>query len=366
MIAFEAATPFQVFNCINILTEHEKGKEADIYIYTYASKLFDLAEKIRKSGFFRKVIVLDEIPGKGRIDTVKWMSGKKKYRFMVNDQYEALYISYSGLPNLFLFNTLLMSSPMMKLYFYEDGISSYYNGIFKHSINIRLLARLFHIKDDSKYINKVLLYEPKLNAVKYKKTTVMKLIATQNPNIIDKIDRVFGVSKKTRSILDTERIIYFDHDYSKYVGKDFFFRFDQNVIVNKISQICGKIVVKISPLIDASQSKYQGEKIISSNFEKVPWEVLVAGDENIEKKVLITICSNAVITPKSIFDKEPYVIILGKAIFNEGLTNSTDIWTAEMGKYYNRIKALYRDKTRFLVPETFQEAYELIINIMKG
>lgn len=55
MIAFFAATPLQMFNCINIKETHFPKERADIFLMTYATDLSKFSESLKNSGIFENV-----------------------------------------------------------------------------------------------------------------------------------------------------------------------------------------------------------------------------------------------------------------------------------------------------------------------
>lgn len=362
MIAFEAATPFQIFNCINIYSNLNTKEKADIYLYTYASDLRHIARRLSEAEVFEHIYLLENIPKPGRIHMISAvLKPEKLMEGIALKKYSSLYISYSGIPNMLLYNLLYKQTKKLKLYFYEDGVSSYYNGLFQHAKSVDLIRKMRGLRNDTENVEKVLLYEPRLNSVVYKTQVVERMFPTCRADILQKLDYIYAITDKAKELLSASEYLYFDHDYKKYVSDEFFFNFNQNEIVNKIAEIVGKILVKVSPLSDIKNSAYEGEGVIVSNFERAPWEILIHQDKSLESKCLITVCSNAVITPKTIYGREPYVLILGKALYNSGLTNSTDVWTESMGKYYDKVLEIYENKEKFCVAGTMEEA-ELFLN----
>lgn len=366
MIAFEAATPFQIFNCINIYNMTDKSEPADLYLYTYAADLREIAERLRKVCIFENVFIIENVPKAGRIETIAAIFNTKKLIGELEiKEYHTLYISYSGLPNMILYNLLFQKSKSLKLFFYEDGVSSYYNGLFKYAKSIEILRKIRGLRNDSDHVEQVYLYEPRLNKISYaNEVKIKKIYPCIEAGMLNKVNDVFGITQSVRNLLSEKEFIYFDHDFRKYVTDEFFFNFSQNEIVNNIANLVGNILIKISPLSNANDTEYYGENIIVSNFERAPWEILIAEDRDIENRCLITICSNAVVTPKTVFGKEPYVLILGKALYNAGATNSSDVWTEDMGKYYNEILSIYSDKKRFCIAETMEDAQLFIKRIL--
>ena len=61
MIAFFAATPYQIFNCINILKNYYKHEKADIYLLTFACDMYDLYCSLKKSNVFENVAAIPSI-----------------------------------------------------------------------------------------------------------------------------------------------------------------------------------------------------------------------------------------------------------------------------------------------------------------
>lgn len=358
MIAFEAATPFQIFNCINLL--RTKKETADLFLYTYAADLDDIAKRLEYTNLFEHVYIIRNIPQKSRSAVA---ASIMKPEIILKDievrVYKELYISYTGFPNLLLYNVLRNRNEKLKLYFYEDGVTSYYCGTFQHSKKIDIIRKLRGLRNDSKDVSKVLLYEPRLNRVEYKDVVIEAIEPVHTEQDFNIIQSIFNISGNTIDELNNFNYIYFDHNFKKYITNEFFFNFSQVEIVNKIAELADEqVVVKLSPLAEPCESEYFGKNICVSNFGRAPWEVLICRDENLEAKCLITVCSNAVITPKTVYKKEPYVLILGKALYLSGLTNSTDIWTDKMEQFYKDVQALYVQKEKFMIPDSLEEGYE--------
>ena len=70
MIAFEAATPFQIFNAINIYKGLDTKEGADLFVYTYATDLRKIAASLNNKSIFRKIYVIDKKPDKTGLKTL--------------------------------------------------------------------------------------------------------------------------------------------------------------------------------------------------------------------------------------------------------------------------------------------------------
>lgn len=101
-------------------------------------------------------------------------------------------------------------------------------------------------------------------------------------------------------------------------------------------------------------------KDVPSIYSQCPFE-LFAAKEDMENRAIISTISTAMLTPKLLFDKEPFLICTYKIV--EDIIKGA-MATEKMHEYnINNIKkvcSLYRDQSRIFVPSTYSEFEECL------
>ena len=98
---------------------------------------------------------------------------------------------------------------------------------------------------------------------------------------------------------------------------------------------------------------------IDSSSNRVPFESLLA-DIDTENFILITTDSSATLTPKYMFDKEPYVIYLYHITQNR---LESDIQNRD--QLVQNLKNMYKNKEKIFVPNTLEELRDILILLSK-
>ena len=103
---------------------------------------------------------------------------------------------------------------------------------------------------------------------------------------------------------------------------------------------------------------------INMIYGTTPWECIANDMEDIEERVLITMESTAVITPKVLYNKEPYIIVLIYFMrdFFEYIENGKVMFERTI-RLFEHVKSLYKTD-KFYIPKTMEE-YRSILNTIK-
>ena len=122
------------------------------------------------------------------------------------------------------------------------------------------------------------------------------------------------------------------------------------------------ITVKLHPRSEANA--YGKNGIVSLT----PWELISALSDDIEDKVLISMCSGSVFFTKLLCDKEPYVICLMKiyAPYIYHKDGSDDEEQKRTFDFINGVKNSYKNKNKFFIPETIDEYRQILNDIKQG
>lgn len=91
------------------------------------------------------------------------------------------------------------------------------------------------------------------------------------------------------------------------------------------------------------------------------WELQVLDQDNFDDKLIISVHSTACLTPKILFDKQPYVIFLYKLVIKHDW-----YFFKEMEKVIELFKNSYSDPSKIMIPETLAEYKECIDSYIKN
>ena len=128
--------------------------------------------------------------------------------------------------------------------------------------------------------------------------------------------------------------------------------FDKETFWNKVFECLNKDIAIIKPHPRQKNSTLSNSGIKVCHNNTLPWEIVCLNND-LSNKVQITIFSQACISPKLIFDQEPTVIFLYKL-----LPVGYDYLGAGLLEFADSIGALYRDKDKYFIPESFEELHD--------
>ena len=352
---FVCTTPFQIIGSVSIVMS--EGILADLYVVPQFNDAEKMADRIREQKIFRKVIFVntDTIEAYKRSGSklrkaagivANYINVRPVVESIIDKdaEYSHLYISSKAnigrLFRLYFIRTRLD----VQVTYIDDGESSYDNKMLitpsRSDYYIQLL--LFGRKAVD-YSYSLKLFSPELyhELNPDSEIPVSKLPAIEkNAETVRIFNSIFNVSED--DFID-ERVVILDILKSNLLPGE----------ADKLDRIYGSIidafgadnvVIKKHPR-DASPAnpgwKYYAKK-------NVPFEIFSLNTD-ISDKILITVSSTAVTMPKLLFDSEPTVIYLGALV--DTVQGSID----KSRRYYEKIGEIYRDKSRFLIPQSVDE-----------
>ena len=185
--------------------------------------------------------------------------------------------------------------------------------------------------------------------------------------------RIPAVSLKEKELFN--RIFAYDGEADFYKNKDFVY-LDQaykkqlNIDIDNgklLAQVCrivdeSQITLRLHPTRMPDDQEYSGNSIEIAPADNIPWEVLLL-NMDLKNKVFISINSTACITPKMVFDQEPFVILLYELV-PECMTFYEDRGEA-MKMFFAKIRSSYRNPEHFYIPKTFDELHGILASIRK-
>ena len=360
MRLFICSTPYHIFNAINIVHSSNTNDKADLFILDYSKECVEIYQSIDKNNtLFDKVLLIEvkntfSYINKGKIsymlNAIKKLSNaitKKKINSLLpaSNKYDEIFIGGPDLPSQLIFQYYYNTSKS-KLNLIEDGIYTY--TIFEKSRNIK------------KYISKILygyyyldlcesmyIYNPKLI---FNPPSSIKLVKIP---YIDRNDlQLMGFYKnyiiRPSEARYEEKIILFDAAFFNEKDNN-----KQHELFNNLYNLVDNenISLKLHPRTELNKYRADLKKISDSQaFE------FTTINTSFNDKILISIISTACITPKLIFNEEPYVIFLFK-LFEE----SNQKWHYTHKFFENFVNTYSNNKV--FIPNNIKELEDILSRI---
>lgn len=355
MIAFICATPLQVFNAVNIMLHDFPDSKMDIYALTFRTDLKKTFDCMDKTEIINKVFYVNELlRNNNKLQVVKdYLQIKKVIKKIVpkqTDYYTDVFTTWVGGYGTAVYSVIAKNNHV-KLHFYEEGIGVYKSRIFDYYGGIKKLYKLLGDKCEADNLEDIYLYAPdiiyKENHYRKKKIAA---INKENKDEVQKINSVFNHKGK---IDYSQNIVYLEN----YLEPSIYGAYEQTKILNNLDK--NKIIVRKHPITKGSI--YEREDLKMDSNQEIPWELLLMNLENSQEKIFITILSTAVFSPKLIFDEEPKIVILAKAIAEELRGKSVygeNFWTKEFEELVYKLKEKYREPQKVVIPENLTQFYE--------
>ena len=306
MVAFFAATPFQIFNCANIRTACFGERQADLFVLTFAADNTAIYEKCKKSGAFDNVYLVSEpFNGIGRAKFLRsyLRPDRRTVELITGKKYTHMFSTRIGPAADFYYTHMRKVNPELSFNYYDEGVGDYFYEIHHKNTALVRLAHTFGYKDPFKIIDKLWLYKPELRCANLQYHT--ERIPNVNDRMYGIIADVFGVAEDI-SLPEDCKLIYFDQPFLLQQNFDI----DDCGLLREIEKVIPheNIYVKLHP-VNKNSSRYNGYKKFP-DFP-YPWEV-VMGRLALEDTILVAVNSTAVVTPYTVYGKTPSVIMTYK------------------------------------------------------
>lgn len=358
-ICFFCYTPFHVFNAISVKYNLYPNDVADLYLYNSVSGGTNvLYENIVATSLFRNVYKIDSLRWKHYSKAQKLLhlheklfhinkkiiNAKKNYKKLkkANRVYDEVWSYGSEMELYLILGISLRSNPKTQYKCYEEGEGSYRlpctNALKSNEISY--LENKLHIKMPE-IPNLMLFYLP----------------SCVSPIVTAPIDNMPHVSKTL--ICDVYSKIW-EIDKSKYKYDIFFMALgDYNQaltfsIYNELSSLQSiKIAVKAHPRYIAP---FWGKDIELLDCGTTPWEIVCGNITSIDSSLLIGVYSTALVTARSVYNKEPYIVFLNDLVELPEEQRISKIQKTFLEKFIQT----YRDKSRLFFPKSFDELLKCV------
>ena len=341
---------YQLINILNLHWHHLNGFEdlkdysADLMIQNSFDGAEKIVSRIKQEGLFHDVRLINKTVVSGRFHLLKSVMNivfpmnylKENYGYEKRDirnVYDAIVVP-KFTP---IIAAVWQANRKAELYVHEDGAGSYfaYFDMELRSKSYRMLYKLFNGNKDFYDYHKIYINCPELYT-RDDKDLVVKIPKYDEENL-----------KKVRDILTEEKekedpkksIFWFSQVLGE--GKESFMSDDALEYLKNHKE---KVIYFPHPRFPEGSDGFDLPKT------KQIWEIRTLNLEGIGSDLLISIHSTACLTPKILYDQEPYVMLLYKIVIRHDWP-----YFERMDEVVRRFKESYRDPDKVFIPETIEE-----------
>lgn len=363
MIAFFCETPYQFVCGMNLVYSVFK-EETTVFLtrdmfksevkfdidgsqYGYITKIFYVERYLERKNIFKLIY--------GKIK--QFFIGRYEYymrlfvpditkEYLERDYEKIIGIKYSSAATC-LYHCLKNKPAVYQI---EEGIGEYL--IFDMESNNEF--------DITKYVQIKYLSEPKLYPFQDSRIRKMPKLC-EDRLFRDTLEHVFHFRKELGIY---KRFIYFDQP----IGGDYEIE-DFELAEKKCLSVFEKILEDEDFVIKRHPRNQKGIATRFSAFHTIaPWECCLSELDNLDESVLISISSTALLTPKLLGGKEPYLIILTR-LFTESMKSRGNMEEAVIDKIavlFEKTRQLYNNPNKIFMPESLDELEEILLMLKKG
>lgn len=358
---FYCTTPYQIMCAIAITKSG--GKIADIYIEP-RFELGDLDKRLKQLRIFAEVHVVDvKIWNRFRAGfcLMRWARMLQGY-MRLSDTAQSILLADIAYDDFFYsfpsYQTSILSVYLSKMgtniNCCDDGQGSYTcENWHVYPIKERVFRKIFFNADTRNRDEQWWLYLPEF----------YRMINSPDIRPIQKIENIWN-----RSEIQKDMIFLFGMTEDKAIRDDVILLdivWDETLdergeeqlrnVYNIIFAAFGKEHVLIKKHPRNKKMPYIGCRY---NDSTIPFEILVMG-QDVNKKILISLCSTATATFKLMQDEEPYILLLYKVV--SGFTAEY----SNMDNYFRGLQALYRVSEKVMIPNNIGELKQCL-KLLKG
>lgn len=268
------------------------------------------------------------------------------------DKYDKFFCANSEPFTQRVANYIKNTNPKAELNWFEDGLTAYfydryYFPSFKGRLKSIYLKIFHHVYRLTANINSYYVFKPE--KMEWKPKATLRKIVPISTELAAELGEVFDVADCTDKY--DKKYIFFEDGCQDW---------DKNAdvkLVNKIAEKVGKenIFVRIHPRNPINRFKELGYE--TNQNTSTPWEIL-ATKIDIKNKVLMTMYSQAVITPDILIGIKGEAISL--ALLDPNFNDSNhDVYDFMKRKYFET------DKEHYLMPKNMDDFERIIKNIEK-
>lgn len=357
---FICDTPFQILNALNIQWHDQNIEyETDLYIVNQFMDASSIYTEIEKTGLFSSVYLLKppmQNPQNTFVRSVKlvWrylhpnsvvrqQLGESVCRFPF-DFYDVIMASVTTL----FVTSLCKLNPKAEFIMFDDGVGSYFGNIVEGGgWRYRIFARIFHCGSYAK--KPQMLYVNNIGMCKSEAMVKKEQLPSWDNAFFNYVCKVFSVNQQNINV--QQRVIFLSQPFEGIKISNSF-----DMVIEQLSFSSNDVLIRFHP----REKGREVPKTMNIDDGSVMWELTVAMTD-MSSKILIGYYSTAQMTPKMLFDQEPWLIFLyriDESLFDENRKKSLDIMVGDL-------KTNYRDKGKIFIPESINEFKEQLDSIVK-
>ena len=347
MKAFIATVPFTIIEAVNYVVS-ENIDDADIYLVNVFNDAREIYENIKKTDVFKNAYFVEDVLLTYPITLKKCFKVIKNGRKFIRDnkkrKYDAVYYNNSGwLINSVFYTAFRKGNKNLENNFIEHGFYSYTNDYSQKPWYMRHLVHLFGMRCmDGSMLDNLYMFHPEIMSMPTSANICkMKKMDKTNKRLVNSLNTIFGYSPEQDEFSE-KKIIIMEQGPQKY-------EFDKDGFWNRILKMIDKdnAIVKAHPRQKQSSLIDKGVAVCTNHT--VPWEIELL-NMDINDKVQMTIFSGSCISPKLLFDEEPTVIFLYKIA-----PIDQSVWGEGVTAFADSLGEMYRDKSKYFVPNSWEE-----------
>lgn len=350
MNLFIVASLYQLFNVINLCESKFGYEESDVLFVDPGNNIERGVDLDYLKSFFHDVhyIKIENCTEENKYKFLfKELFSKKIFSVKINQKYENVFLAGTE-----MFSKMIAFKLREKngdIYYYEDGIASYYEVMNVETKNKKdSILKLRYGARPLEICKKLYVYEPDCvtnNSNQIPVGQLEKIVDSQHFKI--DIKRVFSAEKY---VLDKPCVFLnaWFNDKEQYNL--------QRRLLDKMLSVVGteKSLVKLHPNEIGTIDENDGVNYLAG---KASFEVCNFGYDY-SNQIFVSIISTACLTPKMIYDQEPYIIYLYK-IFEKDYPMWEDV-----DETIKKLISCYKNPEKVFIPESWEE-YEQVLETIK-
>lgn len=354
---FICTTPFQIMNSVVIANHMDDVSNLVILDKFKGSE--HLCKDVQKCRVFHNVCLFD--------DSLMWASKNKSWLlqrlstvwtyvrckklvekfFPEISTYTDIFVSSRAQVNRLVYMYVSQWMTDVKIHFFDDGLGSYSGSIIEVSSLDRFLRKTIIGEKAVDFEYDLYLYSPELYRGYHNKDIAINKIdiTDKDKDVIRKIFQL-NIGDITRG----ENILFDTIPTDEFTP--------QGVIKYReiVQQIIDRenIVIKQHPR--NTEARYNAPYFENTS---IPFEVYCS-QKNYDNSVFFTSCSTAVFTPKLIYDQEPSIVFLYKALSEYRKSSNSDC-----DKLVSCLKRMYKNPRKIMVIHNVDELHDIMLGMEK-
>lgn len=353
MYLFLIMTPSQLLNAIVLSKTVLKDIDCDAYM---TANLEKYKGAVKNNNVFKNVYSYELLPDiTGRQNAIKRMlvriknaiDVKKIPSMMPSDikQYDCIFASGVSLRNYEIYYAAKRLNPSVRISLYEEGICEYYS-LTQKSKSKKTFSHFFFHSYYLEDCRELYVYEPGIVKSYWDNITVKAIPRFyDDKDLMSLLNNVFSFNIE-ETLVYKNKVVFLESCYDEDLESEKY----QLELLNKIVETVGdeKVIVKLHPR--SAIDKYPEN--IKAVYSYVPFEIL-AVNMDLDRCAFVSTCTSAIVNPKLILNKEPFVVCLDR-VNNKELSESDYV--------FDRVADLYESNS-FYIPGSESELIDALIKL---